>query len=317
MSETKALGQKSLPLNALLSDPLYKKRFEEILKERAPGFISSILSLYNASPQLRQADPQSILQSAVIAATLDLPINQNLGMAFIIPYGQYAQFQMGYKGFIQLAIRTGRYKTIHATEVYKDEIGKWDPLTGVFEASDPATHKLRGKGDFRDIVGYMAYFRLLNGFEKTLYMTTEEVKAHGKRYSKSFEAPAGIWKVNPHAMSLKTVLKLLLSKYGLLSIQMEQAMEVDQGVVDTAGQVSYDDRPANEAVPSKPSGADKKINHDQLKLLMARTDTAGINPEEVKDFIRTEFKLEHRHDLSVEQLTVVLKWLDKAKEATQ
>src|ERR1700687_3012089 len=149
MPETKDVSTKPAGLASILSSVDEKKRFEEILGARAAAFTSSIMSLYNANKQLREADPGSILQSAVIAATLDLPINQNLGFAFIIPYGDKAQFQLGYKGFIQLAIRTGKYKTINATEVYRDEIESWNPLTGVFEATPSATWKLRPKGDFR------------------------------------------------------------------------------------------------------------------------------------------------------------------------
>jgi recombination protein RecT len=302
-------------LSTILASVDVKKRFEEILGARAAAFTSSIMSLYNANPQLQKANPLSILQSAVIAATLDLPVNQNLGFAFIIPYGDYAQFQMGYKGFIQLAIRTGKYKTIHATEVYRDEIESWNALTGTFEATAANTWKLRNKGDFRDVVGYMAYFKLLNGFEKTLYMTTEEIQGHAKRYSKSFTNPKGIWVVNPHAMSLKTVIKLLLSKYGLLSVQMEKAMEVDQAVVDTTGEISYEDRPADEPVVSKPTGADKKITEDQLKLLFVKMEQAekdfGITEAGVKLYIKENFAKEHRADLTMTELTQLLKWLSQ------
>lgn len=320
MSDTKevATKQEAVTLTGMLSDLKIRKRFEDILGARAAAFTSSIMSLYNADPALQQSDPGSILQSAVIAATMDLPINKNLGFAFIIPYkkdGKYfAQFQMGYKGFIQLAIRTGKYKTIHTTEVYRDEILRWDPLTGVFEPTPFDTWKLRDKGDFREVVGYMSYFKLLNGFEKTYYMTVEQLQVHGKKYSKSFDNPYGLWKINPHVQYLKTPLKLLLSKYGLLSIEMQKAMEVDQAVIDTTGEISYDDRPEDVPAASKPTGADKKINDDQFRLLCARVDKSGIDMEEVKLYVRTEFKKEHRHDLTMEELTKVLKWLEQDPE---
>jgi len=318
MPETKALDPKPIPLITILSDLKIKKRFEEILGKRAAAFTSSVLSLYNANEQLREADPGSIVQAAVIAATMDLPINQNLGFAFIIPYGKKAQFQMGWKGFVQLAIRTRKYKTINASEVYKDEMQSWNPLTGVFEPTPFETWKLREKADFRNVVGYLSYFKLLDGFEKTLYMTNEQLIEHGTKYSKSFKT--GLWTLNPHVMKIKTVVKLLLSKWGILSVEMEKALEIDQAVVGTSGEITYDDNPHNEPKPqepSKPAGADKKISEDQFKLLCSRVDKAGINPEEVKDFILMEFKKEHRHDLTIEELTVVLRWLEKAPEATQ
>lgn len=323
MSDEKAVTVKSEPttLSGMLGNLNVKKRFEDILGGRAAAFTSSIMSLYNADVALQQSDPGSILQSAVIAATMDLPINKNLGFAFIIPYkkeGKYfAQFQMGYKGFIQLAIRTGKYKTIHTTEVYRDEILSWDPLTGVFEATAAESWKLREKGDFRDVVGYMSFFKLLNGFEKTYYMTVEQLKAHGKKYSKSYDNSYGLWQTNPHVQYLKTPLKLLLSKYGILSIEMQKAMEVDQAVIETTGEISYDDRPADVPATSKPSGSDKKINDDQFKLLCSRIDKSGINPEEVMDFLRTEFKKEHRHDLTVEELSTTIKWLEANAETAK
>jgi recombination protein RecT len=322
MAETKTLTAPDEPkkpagLSEMLAAVDVKKRFEEILGKRAPGFISSIMSLYNANKQLQEADPRSILQSAAIAATLDLPVNQNLGFAFIIPYRQkagpsLAQFQMGYKGFIQLGIRTGQYETIHATEVYKDEIKSWNPLTGEFEGTDSATWKLRQTGDFRQVAGYLAYFKLLNGFKKTLYMTQAEVQIHGKKYSKSFDNPMGIWMVNPHAMCLKTVIKLLLSKYGLLSIQMEKAIEVDQGVIDTTGEVTYQDRKEDEPAVSKPTGAAKTINEDQMKLLFAKIGKAGIEKEEVQLYIKGTFQRDHFHDLTIEEMSKTLKWLEQA-----
>lgn len=325
MDNTKELATKKdepATLSGMLSDLKIRKRFEEILGTRAAAFTSSIMSLYNADKALQQSDPGSILQSAVIAATMDLPINKNLGFAFIIPYKKegehFAQFQMGYKGFIQLAIRTGKYKTIHASEVYRDEIESWNPLTGVFEATPSDTWKLREKGDFRDVVGFMSYFKLLNGFEKTLYMTSTQLEAHGKKYSKSFDNAYGLWKTNPHAQYLKTVIKLLLSKYGLLSIEMQKAMEVDQAVIDTTGKISYDDRPEDApAAASKPTGADKTVNDDQIKLLYARIDKSGIERDEVKLYVTTTYKKEHFKDLSIEELTHVLKWLELDPENTK
>lgn len=316
MAET-SLEKKAETLPAILGRIDTRKRFQDMLGEKAPGFVSSIMSVYNSNEALQQCDPYSILAAAVIAATLDLPINQSLSRAFIIPYSGKAQFQIGVKGLVELALRTGQYKTIHTTDVYRDEIKRWNALTGEFEPTDRETHKLREKGDPKDVVGYLAFFKLVNGFEKFYYLTVSQVDAHARKYSKSYSNPSGLWKTNPHVMSLKTVLKLLLSKYGILSIQMQRAIEADQAVIDVEGQLSYPDRAEIEPVVEKPVGAEKKINDDQFKLLCARIDKSGVNPQEVMDYIRAEFKLEHRHDLTVEQLTTVLKWLDKAKETAK
>lgn len=216
-----------------------KSRIESILGKRASVFSASILSLVKSTEQLQKCQPMTIIGAAMVAATLDLPINKNLGFAYIVPYKDEAQFQMGYKGFIQLAIRSGQYKTIHATEIYADEIKVWNPLRAEIEFTDQDTWKQRDNGEVEKITGYMAFFKLLNGFEKTIYMTKKQVMNHGKRYSKSFDNDKGLWKKDPHSMSLKTPLKLLLSKYGILSVEMQMALNADQAVIkDPTGTVS-------------------------------------------------------------------------------
>lgn len=219
------------PLAKLLGRLDIKKRFEDILGKKAPGFISSIMSVVNSKTELKGVDPMSTLASAVVAATLDLPINPNLGFAYIVPYKGSAQFQMGYKGFIQLAIRSGQYETIHASDVYEDELKFWNPITGEFALTDKDTWKQREAGEINKVVGYVAFFKLLNGFRKYLYMTTPQITKHAQKYSQSFGSNFGRWKLDFPVMALKTVIKLLLSKYGILSIEMQRALDVDQAVV--------------------------------------------------------------------------------------
>jgi len=225
----KAMDQKQLTptqnLGILLNQVSIKKKFEEMLGKRAPAFMSSILSLSNAKTQLRTSDPMSIIQAAAIAATLDLPINPNLGFAHIVPYAGVATFQMGWKGFVQLAIRTGMYRTMNATEIYEGELVKYNRITGETEIDE-------SKRTSDKIVAYMAYFKLTSGFEKSLFMTVDQVTKHAKRYSKAFtKQPDSIWHTNFEAMALKTVLKLLLSKYGVLSIEMQKAVTYDEARV--------------------------------------------------------------------------------------
>ena len=243
-------------LEVLLNKDNIKKRFEEILGKKAAGFMSSIISATKTNQKLRAANPNSILSSAVIAATLDLPINQNLGFAHIVPYGGEAQFQMGWKGFVQLAIRTGQYKTMNAAAVYEGEIKEYNRITGEIEFDLKAQKSNK-------VIGYVAFFRLINGFEKYFYMTLEEVTAHGQRYSKSFST--GNWKTNFEPMALKTVIKLLLSKYGILSIDMQRAMEADQAVVNARGdgfEFDYKDAPPEPVVEATPIEIVKPIPFD-------------------------------------------------------
>lgn len=211
-------------LNTMLGSELVKKRFFEILGKKSAGFISSILSVVKNNDMLTKADPASVLNSAVIAATLDLTINPNLGYAYIVPYKGAAAFQMGYKGYVQLAMRTGQYKTINAVEVHEGDIVSENPFTGEYEF-DKVLHR------DAPVIGYMAYFKLLNGFEKYMYMSSEELKQHGMKYSQTYKRGGGLWATEFDAMAKKTVLKLLLSKYGILSIEMQTAVQIDQAVL--------------------------------------------------------------------------------------
>jgi recombination protein RecT len=183
--------------------------------------MTSLLSIVNNNSYLRNASPDSIYTSAMMAAALDLPINPNLGFAYIIPYGQQAQFQIGYKGLIQLALRSGQFKTISVTPVYEGQLLENNPLTGFkFDFNVKVSDK---------VIGYASYFSLINGYEKTMYMSVQEVEAHGKKYSKTFSN--GVWKNDFNAMAQKTCLKLLLSKYAPLSIEMQKAVMADQAVI--------------------------------------------------------------------------------------
>lgn len=149
-------------MKGLLSSPAVMKRFEEVLGKRANQFTASILSLYNSEKMLQKAEPMSVISSAMIAATLDLPIDKNLGYAWVVPYAGKAQFQLGYKGYIQLALRTGQYRNINVIEVYEGELVKWNRLTEEIELD--FENKQSDK-----VVGYTGYFELINGFRKTVY----------------------------------------------------------------------------------------------------------------------------------------------------
>jgi recombination protein RecT len=198
-----------------------KSKFTELLGTRTNQFMTSLLSIVNNNNYLKNASPESIYTSAMMAASLDLPINQNLGFAYIIPYGSVAQFQVGYKGLIQLALRSGQFKTISVTPVYEGQLLEKNPLTGFkFDFNNKQSDKA---------IGYAAYFSLINGYEKTMYMSVAEVDAHGKKYSKTFNN--GVWKNDFNAMAQKTCLKLLLSKYAPLSIEMQKAVVADQAVI--------------------------------------------------------------------------------------
>lgn len=250
-NNTKVAGIKQL-----LDMDKYKKRINEIMGKKAAPFMASIVNVSNL-PSLKDAEPNSIISSAIVAATLDLPIDQNLGFAYIVPYNtkegnsyvKKAQFQMGYRGYIQLAMRTGQYKTINAIEIYKGEIKRVNRLTGEIEFNDD-----EDSIDRDTVVGYMAYFKLLNGFEKTLYMTKEEMEKHAKKYSQSYSSSkkwivdSSLWTTDFDGMAIKTVIKRLLSKYGILSVEMQNAITNDQAVMNNEGNPEYVDNQVREEI---------------------------------------------------------------------
>lgn len=213
-------------LKGMLEMPAYKNKFNEMLGKKAAGFMSSIIAVTNNNNYLMKADPATVIGAAAQAAMLDLPINQSLGFAYIVPYKGAAQFQLGYKGYIQLAQRSGQYVDIGAKTVYEGELEYENRLLDKFKFGNRTGDK---------VIGYLAYFRLTNGFEKMLFMTLDEMQAHAKKYSQNYKGGTDKWGLADfNVMAEKTVLKRLLSKFGPLSIesvQMSQALSNDGGVI--------------------------------------------------------------------------------------
>lgn len=227
-------------LKSMLATQAIKKQIKSLLGERAGHFMMAIVQVVEGTPQLQEADPQSIINAAIASAVLNLPIEKNLGFAYIVPYrdkekGMIAQFQMGYKGYIQLALRSGEYKFINSIEVKEGELKGYNILTGELEL------KFIEDLDERMItktIGYASYIEFNNGFRNTLFMTEAQVKNHAKKYSQAYQYDLSKgykysnWSKNFEAMALKTVLKLNLSKYGALSVEVQKALQTDGLVVD-------------------------------------------------------------------------------------
>jgi len=269
MEETKKTQQ--MTLKNLFAKEDVRSRFTEMLGKKAQSFITSVLQIANSNDLLAKADPMSVYNAAATAATLDLPLNNNLGFAYIVPYNQkqadgsyktVAQFQLGYKGFKQLALRTGQFVTLHSTDVREGELKVNNRLTGemVFEWIQDEKERATKK-----IVGYVSYFELLNGFKQTFYMTTEELTGHGIKYSQTFRKGYGLWKDDYNGMCLKTVTKLNLSKNAPLSTEMQRAVISDQSIINNVEDtnITYVD---NEAVV-----IDKE--HERVMLLIEDAKT--------------------------------------------
>ena len=213
-----------ISFRALAENPSYANRFKQVLDDRAPQFLASLVQLVSGSDYLAACEPNSIMAAAITSASLDLPIDKNLGFAHIVPYAGKAQFQLGYKGFIQLAIRTGQYKLMNCCVVYEGELVKYDELTAelVIDSKKRTSEKP---------IGYAAYFKLMNGFEHAEFWYREEVDAHALKYSQAYAKKKQTpWFTDFDTMALKTVIKSLISKWGIMSIKMQTAVIHDQGV---------------------------------------------------------------------------------------
>lgn len=227
--------------NALSTDSV-KQRFEEMLGRKAPGFISNIMSVAQSNTMFNNVDRNSVILAAAQAAALDLSINPNLGLAALVPYGSTCTLQLMRDGLVELCNRTGMFEYIVNEEVYEGELVEKNRFTNTYVFDE--TKRVSDR-----IIGFMAAFKLTNGGSHTVYWTVEECKAHGKKYSKTFSNPKGLWTSNFDAMAKKTVLKHLLKKYAPKSIEyLNKALEIDQasftGTIDNPQPV-YVDNPNN------------------------------------------------------------------------
>jgi len=211
-------------MNAILDGEKMRSRFDELLGKRAPQFISSIVSLVNADEKMQQAfyaAPMSVIQSALKAATFDLPIDQNLGYAYIVPFKNKgvmtATFILGWKGMHQLALRTGAYRTINVVDIREGELKSYNRLT---EEVDIKFEEDEEKRETLSVIGYVGYYKLVNGAEKTIYMTIKQIENHEKKHRKGDYMGKG-WKDDWDAMARKTVYRKLIGKWGVMSIDYQ------------------------------------------------------------------------------------------------
>lgn len=218
-------------LRELFNDPIIKTKVEQLIGKNSATFTTSVMQIANSNALLRTAEPSSVFNAACMAATLNLPLQNGLGFAYIVPFKHNkerkveAQFQIGYKGFIQLAQRSGQFKRLVALPVYKKQLLKKDFINGFEFDWEQEPEKDENP------IGYYAYFKLVNDFSAELYMSHDDIVKHAQRYSQTFKKGFGVWHDNFEAMALKTVMKLLLSKQAPLSVEMQQAVLADQAVV--------------------------------------------------------------------------------------
>lgn len=280
------MATNNLPqLKAALNAPSVKAKFEEMLGKRASQFMTSITSVVGNNALLQKADVNSIIMGAATAASMDLPLNPNLGYAALVPFnskeGCFAQLQIQVKGWVELFLRSGQCQNIICETVYEGQLVKKNKFTGEYVFDEDAK-----KSD--KVVGYMAYFRLSNGFEKYEYMTVDEVRAHAQKFSQTYRKNIGPWKEMFEQMAQKSVLKRLLTKWAPKSIEMQQMAMFDQAVIKGDindmgnAQTVYADNPNNkveDAVAEEIQESTETIDTETGEVLQPET-----KPKEENDF---------------------------------
>lgn len=224
-------------MNSILDGEGMRKRFNDLLGKRAPQFISSVVSMVNADKTMQMAfyeSPMTVIQAALKAATFDLPIDQNLGYAYIVPFKNYkkdtgksvheATFILGWKGMHQLALRTGAYKTINVVDVREGELESYNRLTEEVKINFIEDEEER---ESKPVIGYLGYYRLVNGAEKTIYMSIKQIEAHEQKFRKGQNMGKG-WREDFDAMARKTVYRKLIGKWGVMSIDYRTVGEGQQ-----------------------------------------------------------------------------------------
>lgn len=254
MAENKNKGAEIAPLkafNQFITNPRTQDYLQSILADKKGSFVNNITALVANNDMLQPCKPETLMFACLKATSLGLPLDQSLGFAYVLPYKDnkkgitVAQFQMGYKGFIQLAFRSGQFKNLNVTDIRKGEILERNFITGEIKFA-PIINR-----EELPVIGYCAYMKLINGFEKYFYMTVDEIKAHAHRYSQTYRKGYGLWTDEEMfgKMAEKTAMKLMLSKYAPLSVEMQEALAADQAILLGKDEYEYiDNVPEEELV---------------------------------------------------------------------
>lgn len=245
-SLTKAKSNQRLGITAYMTNDAVKNQINNVIGgKNGTRFISSVVSAVNNNSALQECTNQSILSGALLGESLNLSPSPQLGQYYLVPFndrekGKVAQFQLGYKGYIQLAIRSGQYKKLNVLAIKEGELIRFDPLNEEIEvkliddeeAREPAT-----------TIGYYAMFEYTNGFKKAIYWSKKKMEAHAMKYSKGYQAKKGytFWEKDFDGMAYKTMLRQLISKWGIMSIDMISAMDADMAVINEDGTKDYVD----------------------------------------------------------------------------
>lgn len=273
-------ANQKMGITTYLTNDAVKDQINKIVGgKNGTRFVTSIVSAVNANSQLQECTNQSILSAALLGESLNLSPSPQLGHFYMVPYndkekGKVAQFQLGYKGYIQLAIRSGQYKKLNVLAIKEGELVKFDPLNEEIVVNLIENEETREKAE---TIGYYAMFEYVNGFRKAIYWSKAKMLAHAERYSKGFAAHKGytFWEKDFDAMAYKTMLRQLISKWGIMSIDMEKAYESDMAVINEDGSKFYVD---NEDVPASvetPKTPDKPVKVVETKESAPKAEQAA------------------------------------------
>lgn len=274
MSENKVTGLQRL--NSYISHNATQEYLKKVLSNKKDAFVSNLVSLVANNAKLQECEPATLMYGAIRATASDLPLDPAFGCAYLIPYKNNklgiteAQFQIGYRAYGQLALRSGLFKCINDIDVREGELVNRNRLTGQIDFNFEQDDKRRSE---LPIIGYVSYFQLLNGFESTLYMSVEELKTHGLRYSQTYRSQyanvrdSSKWVTDFHEMCRKTVIKLHLSRKAPLSVEMQNAIRDDQAVFRSADTPEYVDTTGDEPLIDKDKASKVAAMFDDAKIV--------------------------------------------------
>lgn len=245
-------SEKKQGIAGFLAQEAVKANVESVVGVKdSQRFISSVVSAVQTNPALAECTNQSILSAALLGHSLNLPQSPQIGMFYLVPFknktGTEATFQLSYRGMLQLAMRSGQYKAINVTDIREGEIASYNPIEDAYEFT-PETDI--NKRISLPIIGYYAYFEMINGFKKGIYWSKEQIDKHAKKYSATYRKGYGLWSTDFDAMAKKTMLRQLISKWGIMSVEMERAYVGDQAVIREDGTPDYIDN-----IPDEPEKA--------------------------------------------------------------
>ena len=250
MANEVANAEKKMGIAAFLAQEAVKANVESVVGQKdSQRFISSVVSAVQTNPELRKCSNTSILSAALLGHSLNLPQSPQIGLFYMVPFkgknGTEAVFQLSYRGMLQLAMRSGQYKAINVTDIKEGELIGYDPIQDKYEFQPEKDFEKRAE---LKTIGYYAFFEMLNGFYKGIYWTKEQVEAHAKKYSASYRNgwSTSIWKSDFDSMAKKTLLRQLIGKWGVMSVDLERAYVGDQAVIREDGTPDYVDNIADE-----------------------------------------------------------------------